>query len=169
MITQAELQALLDYDPVTGLFSWRVATATHVTVGDIAGSQSEAGYVTIRINGVLHYAHRLAWLYMHGVWVEFIDHDDNIRSNNRIGNLRPTDRTGNNRNVGMKRSNKSGFKGVSWNEPRKVWQAHIVSDRKQTYLGSFTCRVEAANAYDEAAQRLHGAFAKTNKALGLLP
>lgn len=169
MITQAELQAVLDYDPLTGLFHWKQRVAQSIQIGDVAGSLADSGYMAIRIQDKLYYAHRLAWMFVHGEWVELLDHDDMDKSNNRISNLRPTSSAGNNQNCGVRRSNKSGYKGVSWHDRRGVWHANIMSNRKQTFLGSFSSPIQAAKAYDDAAIAQHGAFAKTNQSLGLLP
>lgn len=54
----------------------------------------------------------------------------------------------------------SRYKGVCWKANR--WEASIASDKQWHYLGRFTSEVDAARAYDAAAIRLHGAFAKVN-------
>ena len=64
------------------------------------------------------------------------------------------------------------------NKPRSVCQAlaykgvqiraHIRHDGKLIFLGTFESAEAAAIAYDEAAIRMHGEFAVTNKSLGLL-
>ena len=64
------------------------------------------------------------------------------------------------------------------NKPRSVVQgqkykgvsvrAHISVDGKLIFLGVFATAEEAAKAYDEAAIRLHGEAAVTNKSLGLI-
>ena len=56
----------------------------------------------------------------------------------------------------------AGYKGV-------VIRARICFQGRIIYLGSFATTEEAARAYDEAAERLIGDRAITNKSLGLLP
>ena len=55
----------------------------------MAGSVHSTGYVRIGIDGRKYTSHRLAWLYVHGVWPsDQIDHINRNRSDNRIANLR---------------------------------------------------------------------------------
>lgn len=69
----------------------------------------------------------------------------------------------NNQNVGIRRHNTSGYKGVTWNKWHQKWRAQIAVDgRNQHHLGYFDDPREAALAYDAAAVELHGEFAKTN-------
>ena len=69
------LRSLLDYNPDTGIFWWRMQPSRSVKAGAAAGSVSSKGYIVIRINGMKFMAHRLAWLHTHGVWPEHeIDH-----------------------------------------------------------------------------------------------
>lgn len=59
--------------------------------------------------------------------------------------------------------NQCGFKGV-YHEPRdnrRPWRAQIKCDRKKYNLGSFDTPEDAHLAYVEAANRLHGEFART--------
>jgi len=63
MITQAGLKELLNYNPETGDFAW-------VKSKKPAGGISSYGYRRIIIDGKEHKAHRLAWLYTHGVFPE---------------------------------------------------------------------------------------------------
>lgn len=90
-----------------------------------------------------------------------IDHRDRNRLNNQRGNLRTADKSLNQMNS-QSRPGTSQYKGVSWRERDQHWRADIVLDSKQTHLGHFACEIDAANAYDRAAVRLFGDFAKLN-------
>ena len=67
-LTHEMLVELLDYDPATGVFTWKVARSNRVKVGSRAGVFHKVwpGYITFKLNTVVYYAHRLAWLYAHG-------------------------------------------------------------------------------------------------------
>lgn len=155
VLTADELRRVLDYDPQTGLFTWKFSPTPSVKKGDIAGSSHSEGYISIRIAKRLYFAHRLAWLWMKGDWPkDQIDHKDNNRSNNRwdnLRNVRPALNTQNQRKP--PKSNTSGFLGVS--AKRGKWRACIIVDGKQRFLGSFDTPEDASCAYIEAKRELH--------------
>ncbi len=111
-LTQARLKEVLHYDPETGVFTWAVSRI-NAPVGKKAGAIDKNRYVIIVIDGVRHRAHRLAWLYVHGFVSEEIDHQNHTRSDNKISNLRATNRAGNGRNMSKFLCNRSGVAGVS--------------------------------------------------------
>jgi hypothetical protein len=116
----------------------------------------------IGIDGKHYLAHRLAWLYVHGLWPAIeVDHWDRNRKNNRMGNLREATRSENMRNVGKTVANKSGAKGVSWSQERKKWVASIQHNKRTIALGRYETIEAAKAAYDAAALKLHGEFART--------
>lgn len=85
--------------------------------GMVAGTTDEYGYVRIIIKGKTYRAHRLAWLWVHGVWPEHeLDHRDLVRSHNWLSNLREATHDKNMMNKKKYKNNKSGFMGV-WLEP----------------------------------------------------
>lgn len=98
----------------------------------------------------------------------FVDHLDGNGLNNQRRNMRVCSHAQNMANTKKKKNNKSGFKGVCWKKKNKKWVSQIKSGRV-IHLGLFTDKIEAAMAYDEAALRIHGPFALTNKKLGLIP
>lgn len=90
------------------------------------------------------------------------DHKDGDGLNNQKDNLRPATNSQNQANAKISSRNKSGYKGVSWHSEGKCWVAKIRADDKQHHLGLFLDPKDAALAYDEAARRLFGEFARTN-------
>jgi hypothetical protein len=51
---------------------------------------------------------------------------------------------------------------VSWHKRRQKWRAVIKGDNKRIELGFFAGELEAARAYDAAARKYFGEFARTN-------
>lgn len=97
-----------------------------------------------------------------------IDHINGDKLDNRKQNLRFCSDSQNRFNTPRYRNNTSGYKGVSWDKEKKKWKAQIAHFKKHVFIGRFNSAIEAARAYDVAAMRLHGPFAKTNKILGLI-
>lgn len=165
-LTADQLRAVLDYDPATGIFTWRTRPDIRPCVNSLrggkpAGTPLPKGYIHIGINGRHRYAHRLAWLYVYGAWPpDEIDHINEIPSDNRIANLRLSTHGPN--NIRSKARATSGAVGVyPAGTSNSRWQAQIQWGGKVHYLGCFATIEEAKAARDEAARRLHGDFART--------
>jgi len=175
-ISQEYLKSVLDYDPVSGIFIWKVSSANNQhEVGSIAGVSVNHGnktnYVMIGINKQSYRAHRLAFLYMTGEIPFHVDHKDRDGTNNKWENLRPSNKQSNAANTDRRLDNTSGYKGVSYKAGKhrqKRWRACIFKDGKQISIGVYTTKEEAAKAYDEIVVVLFGEFGVTNKSLGLL-
>lgn len=160
LITHDYLLSILDYNKLTGVFTWKV-NKHRAYAGDVAGCENNSGYIKIGINNHEYRAHRLAWFYVHGKWpTSDIDHIDMNKSNNAISNLRLASKTENRQHVGIRKHNKCGFKGVWFDEKRKHFRVEIKNNKKRIYLGSFATPEEAHAAYCEAAKKLHGEFAR---------
>lgn len=163
MLTKEKLESVLDYDAETGIFRWKKTKTNRVSVGQIAGGLHADSYWVIRIEGKSYRAHRLAWLFMTGKFPTiFIDHINGFRTDNRFVNLRECTVSENARNAGKHKDNKAGFVGVHWETSCDRWRARICVDGKKISLGVFTSATDAAKAYDLAAIKYHGEFAKTN-------
>lgn len=155
MVDAELVRRRLSYDPETGIFHWKVGPRR----GMEAGNRRASGYVIIGMCGYLIMAHRLAWLYVHGVWPEHqIDHKDGL--SNAIANLRAASHGQNCQNT--RSTNRNGFKGVSRVTGSPKWRARIGSGSKGTsqYLGCFDTPEAAHEAYCAAAKRLYGEFAR---------
>jgi hypothetical protein len=97
-----------------------------------------------------------------GTWPKLLDHIDGNGINNRLENLREATSSQNAHNMRKSRRNTSGFKGVSKHKATGSWQANIALNGKQRFLGLFDTAKAASEAYDAAAEKLHGEFARTN-------
>lgn len=90
------------------------------------------------------------------------DHIDRNKLNNQRSNLRICTKSENQGNVGNRKDNTSGYKGVSWSKGKKKWVAQISIKGKIKYLGQFINSTIAAKAYNAAALEYYGEFARLN-------
>ena len=136
-LTYEELHRQLFYDPLTGILIWKISNKNRVKKGNIAGTKHN-GYIEIGIKGKVYKAHRLAWVMYYGYWPENdIDHKDKIKHHNCIRNLRETSRQCNMRNMGNRKDNTSGVKGIHWDKLNKKWKTQISINRKRKTLGYY--------------------------------
>jgi hypothetical protein len=88
-LTHERVREVLDYNPATGVFVWKVSLSKNVKAGSDAGGIAKGtGYRYVTVDGVEIPAARLAWFYMTGEWprtrVQFVDRD---KSNLSFSNL----------------------------------------------------------------------------------
>lgn len=91
-----------------------------------------------------------------------IDHEDGDKCNAQRSNLRHATHRQNLQNSRKRKGGTSRFKGVSWHTGRGRWRAVINVTKKQVHLGFFAKEIEAARAYDKAAQKHFKKFARIN-------
>ena len=158
-ITHDELQSVLNYDQISGIFTWAVNKNSRAMKGYIAGYQEKnGGYLQIVINKKTYRAHRLAWFYVYGYMPKQIDHINRIKSDNRIINLRVCTTQENSRNTKVNSKNTSGFKGVTFNKDKGKYQASTKINGKGKHLGLFNTAKEAGECYDNFVKNNHGEF-----------
>lgn len=158
-LTAERLREVLDYDPDTGVFRWRV-TRGGMRAGDVAGTVDKRdGRRTVHIEDRGYFAHRLAFLWMTGEWpAGVVDHRDGAAANNAWANLRHVTVGINNQNrVTPSRRNSTGLLGASRvsGADKGRYRAHIKLDGKQRHLGCFDTPEQAHAAYIIAKMRLH--------------
>ena len=159
ILTQERLRFLLDYDPNTGVLTWRAKPSRGIKVGRQAGTPTSEGYLALQINKKKMFAHRAIWLYVHGVWPpEEIDHINHVRNDNRLCNLRLANRLENSHNTQKHVKNMSGHKGVAWHNRNQKWQVQLQANRKTFYVGQFAQLADAVQARAIAEIFLHKAF-----------
>jgi hypothetical protein len=98
---------------------------------------------------------------MTGKWpaVE-VDHKDVNGLNDAWANLRLATHGENSRNTKLRRHSGSGLKCVYYEKSRKKWLAYITINKKRVVIGRFDCPAAASFAYQIAANKYHGEFAR---------
>lgn len=165
-INQTALRAALDYDQETGVLRWRERADRNRNwnakyAHEEAGAVLTNGYRYLNIMNKLYLAHRLIWVWMTGEQLPpQIDHVNGKRADNRWTNLRAATQTQNSANQGLRSTNKSGVKGVSWDVKHNAWRAGITVKGKQMFLGHFASVEEAAECRRAAELEHQGSFAR---------
>jgi len=88
------------------------------------------------------------------------DHINGSTLDNRRENLRPASLSENAQNIRKSSRNTSGFKGVHWDKAEGKWQARICKGGLRISLGYYRNLEDAAAAYAEASERIHGEFGR---------
>lgn len=161
-ITADFLRSHFSYDPLTGIFT-RAISKFRWKRGQFVGVMNSGGYLATMIGRKRYLVHRLAFLYVYGRWPDCdLDHINMVKTDNRICNLREASNSQNHQNSGLSKANTSGYKGVCFNKARMMWDANIKHNGKRKFLGRFENKECAAKAYDKAAIKIFGAFARIN-------
>lgn len=91
-----------------------------------------------------------------------VDHINGNKLDNRRSNLRLCTHQNNIRNQAIRSNNKSGYKGVSWDKSRNLWESRIYYKNKLLSLGRFKNAVDAAKVYNKASLNYFGEFSRIN-------
>lgn len=169
--SQEVLRQLLDYNPATGVLTWRerevgmfpaktpARSAALCRLWNARYSGQEAltclsdGYRTGAISGTNYKAHRVIWKMESGRDPDHIDHINGDRTDNRLANLRDVTLTDNARNRKVSTANKSGIMGVyRWAHNGHVYWVATYPEKKSGVY--FHCLGQAILARKEAERRL---------------
>ncbi len=162
MLSFDELRSILNYDPETGLWSWRNPKAINkAPIAQSAGTISVHGYRIITYRGRKYRSARLAWLYMTGNWPsEEIDHENRDTTDDRWINLREASRSQNALNRDVQGNNSSGLRGIHFDCERGKWFVQVKVKGINHFIGRYDEVDEAVVARNAAVAELHGAFAQ---------
>lgn len=144
-IKQAYFNQLFYYCPIskTGLRfkhdgktpsckGWRKA-------GDEAGGLTKSGYYSVRVDGENYMVHRIVWALNHGdLEYGLIDHKDKNRSNNKIENLRLVTHSINCKNSSIKKHNKTGHIGITFQKEIQCYTATWSNDKAEQQRKHFS-------------------------------
>ncbi|QTD44561.1 HNH endonuclease [Ottowia testudinis] len=141
--TAEQIRLVLDYDPTTGILTWRKNTSPLGRAGSPAGHVSAAGskksHLVVGLRGKHFLGHHLAWLHKTGEWpAGRIRHRDGNKMNNAFSNLE---------NVAM-----NPLVGTERRGNRFV--ARLFFKGKTLHLGMFDTAEEAHAAYLAEKQKL---------------
>lgn len=164
------LEDVVFYNPETGEFTWKFRdSAPKAWNSRFAGKPAfcylnKKGYLVGAINSKHMYAHRAAWEISNGPIPDGfeIDHVNRNSADNRLVNLRLATKSQNTSNSKGRENATSRFKGVNWCVKANKWRVNVFKDRELKHLEYFDDEVDAAIAYDVAAENLHGKFANLN-------
>lgn len=92
-----------------------------------------------------------------------IDHKNLNKLDNRKCNLRIATRSKNCMNKALQSNSTSGYKGVSFDRKVNKYRSYIKLNGKLLHTGFFVNPIDAAIAYNKAAIKHFGEFAKINQ------
>lgn len=164
------IRSIFDCNPETGVVTRRQVVASDNRWGTLQRVGEEVGhfspredYWRVSVPGVYRAIKRaeINWVYFKGEWPPvgmIVDHENRVRTDDAIGNLRLATRSQNQRNCIRPKNNTSGAKGVCWDKKNSKWMAYIKVDGKSMHLGRYETKEQAASARELAAYLYHGEF-----------
>lgn len=158
MLSKEQLLEIFEYKD--GELYWKTHTGNRYKTNKIAGYLHPSGYKYTGVLGKRYKNHRIIWMMHYGFLPKEIDHIDRNKQNNRIENLRESNRVLNMQNVDMRKNNSSGFKNVYWHKGNKQWQVKMNIDKKTKLFGYFDNLELAGLVAEEARNKHHKYFAK---------
>lgn len=177
-ISPGMIRQLFDYNPDTGVLTWKTrtpdmfrtanrapetmcATWNSRYAGKEAGAFKE-GRLKVSIYRKMHFVHRVAWCWMTGSWpaVE-VDHKSLDALDNSWKNLRLATSSQNKCNRRTRKDSASGYKCIYYNKKLKKYRVMLNVMGRTVYCKFFNTLEEARAAYCEAAVKYHGEFART--------
>lgn len=134
------------YDPVEGILIRKITVSSRALAGYKIRGTNVDGYVTVRFEDKLQYAHRIIWLMHYREWPTMdIDHLNGNPGDNRLENLRHVSRSDN-------LLNKYVASGVYWAKRDKVWVASMQVNGLKFHIGQHKLKIVAEAMYRQAKQ-----------------
>ncbi len=123
-------------------------------------TKKKSGYYAFRQEGrnVIYMARQI----MNAQKGDYVDHRNHNTLDNQKYNLRICTHSQNLQNMKIRSGCSSRYKGVDFYKNRKKWRGKIKVGCKYVFLGLFEREDDAALAYNEAADKYFGEFAKLN-------
>lgn len=152
-----EANRLFAYDPDTGVLTRKVPAGRfgQIKAGTVVGCKCSSGHLQVRVNGRLHLVHRICYTLISGKPpLQYVDHINGIKSDNRKANLRDVSKAENCQNLkGPMKSGSSGYLGVTRNG--RNWKCSVSENGKQKYLGTFKSKEDAYQVFLQYKRSIH--------------
>lgn len=150
-LTHTRLLELFNYDAETGNLIWRTLTSNSRKIGDVVGSVASNGRRYTKVDGENQMVHRLVWFFNKGAWPRYnLAPIDGDYLNTRLENLVEQTPSETIKKGGLRSSNKTGIKGVSWDEIRQEYAVFAYLDGRSIFHSSHRKLEDAAVAAKEA-------------------
>ena len=150
ILTKELLHNLFNY--CDGILYWKKRN------GNKAGTNG-GRYLQTAVNKKLYGNHRLIFMMFNGYFPEEVDHINNNRADNRVENLRASDKTTNKHNSLKPKTNTSGIKGVSWVAKRNYWRCVLWNNNKSKEVSGFKTKELASEFMELWREMAHKEFA----------
>jgi hypothetical protein len=146
-----DLHKYLVCDPVAGTLTWKSRPNNKRWNSRYSGkpalnSLNSGGYKAGKLLGKYMAQHRVIFAMCHGYWPDQVDHDNQIKTDNRLLNLFGVSHQKNQQNQAIASNNNSGVTGVHWYKSRDCWAAKIKINGRNKHLGYFDNLSDAASA-----------------------
>ena len=147
------LRDVFDYDPETGILIRKRTNSRRPVVGKRAGYLHSSGYRFIKLDSTSYHEHRIIYALHHGELSpdHEVDHINGNPADNRIANLRLTDRVGNCQNQKVQHNNTSGCRGIHYDKRTGgKWRVRISYHGKRILIGDYRSLDDAIAARKQA-------------------
>jgi hypothetical protein len=139
---------------------YRKVARANAKVGEEAGHVNTVGYRVVTLDGKIRLVHRLIYQMVHGDCPEFLDHINGVRTDNRIENLRPANKSQNSANQKLSCTNTTGIKNVSFDKKNSSYFVTVRRQDKHIFCGRFKDIELAELVAIEARDKYHGKYAR---------
>jgi hypothetical protein len=113
--------------------------------GNVLTTKDNQGYICFGIweNNKTYklYGHQFAWYFMYNEIIDFIDHENQIKTDNRKLNLRKANRQ-------LNSLNRNSL-GITFDKKNQKWVSQIMINGKNKTLGRFKLKEDAINNYNQ--------------------
>ena len=158
MLTYEQANELFHYEPSSGKLIRKVTTGNRALAGtEVACGASKNKYKFVHHNKKAYCVHRICMLLAYGECPKNvqIDHINHNRGDNRLCNLRFVTNEENSKNHSANKNNTSGITGVYYNKAKRKFQAYIMLNYRNKYIGRYDSLDDAARAR-KSAEFLYG-------------